>query len=236
MLEHAPPSPEAQDAESLSQVVYNRLCDRLMRAELRPHQRLKVRELSREMGMSETPVREALFQLAHQGALEIKPRYYIRVRRISVSEYEDIRDIRMQLEPLAAERALPFINDDDICEMERLHAQLLAAEASGNWPGALKANFDFHFGLYYRSEMPSLVEMLERLWIRVGPILSELYPEAAPTYGGRHQHEAVLDALRSRSAYALREAIRMDLVEGGQKLRRHLKAVEVDAENQGAKP
>lgn len=235
MLENAPPGPDTQDGESLSQVVYKRLRDRLMRAELHPHQRLKVRDLSREMGVSETPVREALFQLAHEGALEIKPRYYIRVRRISVREYEDIRDIRMQLEPLAAERALPFIGDDDIREMERLHTQLLAAEAAGDWPRALQANFDFHFWLYYRSAMPSLVELLEQLWIRVGPILSELYPEAAPTYGGRHQHEAVLDALSARSAFALREAIRMDLAEGGQKLRRHLKAIEADAENQGAK-
>lgn len=69
------PDPEA--SESLSRVVYDRLRDKLMRAELHPHQRLKVRELSREMGTSETPVREALFQLAHQGAIEIKPRFFL---------------------------------------------------------------------------------------------------------------------------------------------------------------
>jgi len=221
-----PPSPETDESESLSRVVYNRLRDALMRAELRPHQRLKVRELSREMGTSETPVREALFQLAHQGAIEIRPRFYIRVRRVTALEYEEIRDIRLQLEPMAAERALPFITDADIAELEAQHAKLVAAEASGDWPAALQANFDFHFGLYYKSHMPTLVEVLEGLWIRIGPILSELYPEAVPTYGGRHQHELVLDALHARSAFALREAIRMDLMEGGRKLRRHLKAVE----------
>ena len=228
-LEHA-----EDEAESLSRVVYSRLRDLLMRAELRPHQRLKVRDLSRQMGMSETPVREALFQLAHQGAIEIKPRFYIRVRRISSREYEDIRDIRLQLEPMAAERALPFLTDKDINKLEELHRSLVEAEAAGDWPTALRANLDFHFGLYYKSGMPTLVEVLEGLWIRIGPILSELYPSAVPTYGGRHGHENVLDALRSRSAFALREAIRMDLLEGGRKLRNHLKEVEASGVLEGA--
>ncbi|AVO38214.1 GntR family transcriptional regulator [Pukyongiella litopenaei] len=223
-----------EEGESLSTVVYSRLRDALMRAELRPHQRLKVRDLSREMGTSETPVREALFQLAHQGAIEIKPRFYIRVRRIGSAEYEDIRDIRLQLEPMASERALPFITDEDVAKLEALHQLLVESEASGDWQTALQANFDFHFGLYYKSGMPTLIEVLEGLWIRIGPILSELYPEAKPTYGGRHQHENVLEALRARSAFALREAIRMDLMEGGRKLRKHIQAVEASGILEGA--
>ena len=54
----------------LSDAVYQRLRTALMRAELLPHQRFKVRELAREMGTSETPVREALIQLAHEGAID----------------------------------------------------------------------------------------------------------------------------------------------------------------------
>ena len=52
------------DPLPLSEVVYARLRQSLMRAELKPHERLKVRDLARQMGTSETPVREALFQLA----------------------------------------------------------------------------------------------------------------------------------------------------------------------------
>ena len=62
------------DNEPLSEVVYARLRRALMRAELKPHERLKVRDLAQQMGTSETPVREALFQLAHEGAIEIRPR------------------------------------------------------------------------------------------------------------------------------------------------------------------
>ncbi|MGH1424273.1 MAG: GntR family transcriptional regulator [Pseudooceanicola sp.] len=215
-------TPPIDDAESLSGQVYYRLRNALMRAELRPHQRLKVRDLSREMGTSETPVREALFQLSHEGAIEIKPRFYIRVRRVSAKEYRDIRDIRMKLEPMAAERALPFLTEADIDKLENHHADLVAAEASGDWHTALQANFDFHFGLYQLCRMPTLVQALQSLWIQIGPILSELYPGAAPTYAERHQHENVIEALRARDSHALRDAIRMDLIEGGRNLLTHL--------------
>lgn len=200
-----------------------------MRAELLPLQRLKVRELARTMGTSETPVREALFQLAHEGAIEIKPRYYIRVRRPSLQEYTEIRDIRMMLEPMAAERALPHIDEVVIEELARTHDMLIAAEAASDWPTALQANFDFHFGLYSRSGMAALTGVLEGLWIRIGPLLSELYPNASPSYADRHQHLNVLDALRAGDSYSLREAIRMDLMEGGNNLRRHLAATQSEA-------
>jgi DNA-binding GntR family transcriptional regulator len=216
------------DTASLSAQVYGRLRTALMRADLKPNQRLKIRELAVSMGTSETPVREAIIQLAYEGAIEIKPRHYVRVRRATLAEYLEIRDIRLNLEPLAAERALPHITEQDIAELAEAHRRLREAEVSGDWVTAVQANFDFHFGLYYRSSMPTLIPMLESLWIRIGPLLSELYPDAHPTYTERHQHENVLEALHARDAYSLREAIRQDLLEGGRNLVRHL-------ETQGSK-
>ncbi|MDF1794557.1 MAG: GntR family transcriptional regulator [Thalassobaculaceae bacterium] len=226
MDDRTPLPTDEDETSSLSEIVYAKLRQSLMRAELKPHERLKVRNLAQQMGTSETPVREALFQLAHEGAIEIRPRYYIRVRRLSYAEYTEIRDIRMNLEPFAAERALPHIDDAVIDQLAASHDALVEAEATGDWRTALQTNFDFHFGLYTRSGMPTLTEVLEGLWIRVGPLLSDLYPDAHPTYADRHQHLNVLDALRARDAYALREAIRMDLMEGGQNLRQHLKEYE----------
>ncbi|MBL4571775.1 MAG: GntR family transcriptional regulator [Gammaproteobacteria bacterium] len=222
-----PAADSGESNSSLSEVVYVQLRTALMRAEFAPHQRLKVRELAQQMGTSETPVREALFQLAHERAIEIKPRYYIRVRRLTKREYFEIRDIRMQLEPLAAERALPRIDDAMIDQLAEIHEELIAAEAAGDWQTALHKNFDFHFGLYTCSGMATLIEVLESLWIRIGPLLRELYPDACPSYEDKHQHVYVLNALRARDAYALREAIRMDLIEGGRNLVRRL--TEIDA-------
>jgi len=214
------------DHQILSDAVYRRLREQLMRAELVPKQRLKVRALAQTMGTSETPVREALMQLAREGAIEIKPRHYIRVYDVAYREYQEIRDMRLALEAMAAEKALPHLRDQDIQTLEAHHHQLVAAEHAGDWRTALQANFDFHFDLYRKSNAAPLVRVLEGLWVRIGPLLSTLYPDAKPTYVGRHQHENVLDALRARDAYGLRMAIHQDLIEGGAALANRLKTLE----------
>lgn len=204
----------------LAETIYGRLRSALMRAELVPHQRLKVRDLAQQMGTSETPVREALVQLAREGALEVRPRFFIRVPRLTAAEYRDIRDIRLELEPMAAERAMFGIDADAIDRLEALHERLIAAEVRGDWRAALDANKDFHFGLFEKAGMPPLIQVLEGLWARVGPMLSQLYPSAPPAYPDGHQHLAILDALRRRDPYALRLAMRLDLIEGGRNLLR----------------
>lgn len=139
------------EAQSLADRVYEQLRTALMRTELEPHQRLKIRDLAARLGTSETPVREALFQLVRDGAVELKPRHYVRVRRLSLAEYLEIRDIRLKLEPLAAERALPHVDDATLEHLDHTHRRLIAAEQSDDFREALQMNFAFHFGIYWRS-------------------------------------------------------------------------------------
>jgi len=189
---------ERVEAPSRSDRVYRQLRERLMRSILKPHQRLRIRELAAVLGTSETLVREAIFQLVRDGGLELKPYHYIRVRRLSLAEYFELRDIRLLLEPLAAERALEHI------DAAMIHKTLIAAEKNRDYYSAIQAKFDFHFGIYLRSGMPQLIGLLGNLWTQVGPMLNHLYPHGHPTYDGRHQHEHVLKALRARRCCAER--------------------------------
>src|SRR5499433_3624669 len=102
---------ERVESPSRSDRVYRQLRERLMRGILKPHQRLRIRELAAALGTSETPVREAIFQLVRDGGLELKPHHYIRVRRLSLAEYFERRETRLPREPLPAERALERIDD-----------------------------------------------------------------------------------------------------------------------------
>lgn len=218
----------------LSDSVYQRLRRQLMRAELVPHQRLKIRDLAQEMGTSETPVREALIQLARDGAVEIRPRHYIRIRRQSWLDYTRIRSLRLLLEPMAALEALPQVSLYDREQLSALHQRLRAAEDAGDWAAALQANADFHFTLYHRSGNAHLIGVIETLWMRIGPLLSELYPHAAPQYPGRHQHEVILEALARGDGKTLQEAIRLDLTEGGARLWARLQMLDIGQTGQAA--
>ena len=115
---------------------------------------------------------------------------------------------------------------DGIDLLERLHQKLVAAEEAKDYETAVRANFDFHFGLYRQSNMPALIGMLENLWIQHGPMLNHLYPDGHPTYDEDHQHVNVLKALRAGDVEALCTAVHEDLVEGGRMFLAHLQELE----------
>jgi DNA-binding GntR family transcriptional regulator len=211
---------------NLASQIYEHLREQLMSATFQPGQRLKIRDLAKSLGTSETPVREALIQLVRDRALEMKEGYFIRVRQISLADYMELRDIRLSLEPLAAERAIPHLDAAAIKELTATHRKLVQAEKARDWQAALQHNFDFHFGIYRRADMPQLTEMLDRIWMQVGPMLNFLYPHGHPRYEGPHQHVNVLKALQERDVKAVRAAIKADLVEGGRDFVRVLEEIE----------
>jgi DNA-binding GntR family transcriptional regulator len=89
---------------------------------------------------------------------------------------------------------------------------------SGDYEIATLANFQFHFLIYRASQMSDLVAILESVWLRNGPLLKYLYPHAAPTYPGPHQHLILMEALRRRDPAAARHAVQDDMIEGGARL------------------
>jgi len=217
---------EQVDGQSRTDRVYRQMRDRLMRGIFRPHQRLRIKELSQAFGTSETPVREAIFQLIRDGAVEAKTHSYFRVRKLSAAEYLELREIRLLLEPQAARRALENLTETEFCQLEHLHENLIAAEKAHDYETAVRVNFDFHFGLYRHSRMPALIAILENLWIQHGPMLNHLYPEGHPVYDNEHQHLSILRALRRHDADALCWAVREDMIQGGRKFVAHLQELE----------
>ncbi len=206
------------DRESLGSRVHAELREALLTGRFRPGQRLKISELSEAMGVSETPVREAVMQLVREGGLQMQAGRTPTVVRLGLERYLELREIRLLLEGLATERATLRLDDADIAGLERIHAELVEAERQGDWQAALRTNYRFHATIYRAAAMPDLLTILEGIWLKNGPLITLMYPLAPPTYDGRHQHENVLDALRRRDPAAAREAIRADTLEGGRLL------------------
>jgi DNA-binding GntR family transcriptional regulator len=207
---------------SLNDRVYETLRAALLEGRLRPHQRLKIRDLAATMGVSETPVREAVMQLVRERALTLQTSRSLTVPRLSASQYLELRQIRLELEGLAAARAAGQVSTRDIAALAKLHDRLLKAEETGNAAEAVRSNWHFHARLYEAAAMPELFHLIQGLWLRNGPLLTYLYPHAAPTYPGRHRHLDVLDALRAGDGAGVRAAIQADMIEGGAALLRLL--------------
>ena len=206
------------DRESLTNRVRRQLREALMAGRFWPGQRLRIHELAAALGVSQTPVREAILQLSCEGGLEMRSSQAITVTRLSVSRYKELREVRLLLEGLATEKATPLMLSSDLAKLEELHEALVAAEHKGDHETATLTNYHFHFLIYRNSQMSDLVSILEGIWLRNGPLLKFLYPHAAPAYRGPHQHLVLMKALRQRDATAARQAIQDDILEGGAQL------------------
>ncbi len=116
------------DRENLTTRVYDELRNALMEGRFRPKHRFKLRELAQSLGVSVTPVREALMQLVRERALEMKAARSIEVAQLTLAQYTELREIRYLLEGLAAEKAATLITAGEIRDLTRLHQQLRSAE------------------------------------------------------------------------------------------------------------
>ncbi len=217
---------EAVARDNLTARVYNQLRKALMEGRFWPGHRLKIRELASAMGVSETPVREAVLQLVCEKGLTMQAARSFTVAELTLGQYLELRDIRPHLEGMAAEAATTKISKQTIKTLERLHRTLIEAEEASRWFDAVHANWEFHHTLYQAADLPELLSILETIWLRNGPLVNYHYPHARPTYPGPHQHLAVLEALKARNPAGVREAIQADMIEGGARLVQLLQRLE----------
>ena len=101
----------------LGEVAYEALRDAIVKRQLLPGDRLMETELANEMGISRTPVREAMRRLETDGYVVIQPRKGSYVADISIKDIEDVFEIRTVLEMLAARNAAERATDDEIGEL-----------------------------------------------------------------------------------------------------------------------
>lgn len=205
---------------TLGDEAYDQLCHALRSGQLRPGQPITVRGVAEALGVSLTPAREAMGRLSAEGVLAEGPNRTVLVPRLTLRDYQELMMIRLALEPLAAGRAAQQMSKVDLAALRALQDRLRAAHAARDYKLVLSCNRDFHFFLYGRSEMPTLVQILESIWLRMGPTLTLLH-EAAHAGGvwtGDTNHREVLAGIGRRDASRVERAIRKDLEDGSERL------------------
>ncbi|WP_256432929.1 GntR family transcriptional regulator [Martelella soudanensis] len=211
---------------SLSERIYAHLRLELMSGLHPPGMRLSIRRLASEFNTSPTPVREAIFQLVREGALELRPGYQPRVPVLDVPVYLNIRETRLPLERLAGELAAVHITAEEIEALREYHRRFQQGEADEQWRDALIANQNFHFAIYNASQNPVLVRVIENLWLLAGPIVNSQYPNVREASSDMHPHLLVIDALERRSPADTGELLVQDLREGSYRILRQMEETE----------
>ena len=110
--------------ELLSQKVYRALKTEIIKGSLKPGTKLSEGKIAKQMGVSRTPIREALRELAAEGFVKISPNQGVMVSNASVEDVQEVLQIRGVLEGLAARLAIKTINEENIKELEKYQKRM----------------------------------------------------------------------------------------------------------------
>ena len=181
-----------------------------------PGEQISLRGIASAFGVSVMPVREAVHRLTAEQALKLTPKRALRVPMMTVSQFREITTIRINLEGLATERAAQLLSAAAIAKIAMLNS-LFSEEMAKPKPDGAKLivlNKAFHFAVYDGARMPTLMKLIEVLWVRIGPILNyDLRSGSRRVSDGvaASHHGRLVEALMQNDSAAARDALRGDI-------------------------
>ncbi|WP_263771578.1 GntR family transcriptional regulator [Propionivibrio soli] len=192
---------------TLHNVVVSRIRDMIIEGQLPVGARIHEGQLGQQLGVSRTPLREALKVLATEGLIELIPSRGAFVRKLTIKDARDMLDVLSTLEAMAGPMACQNASDDDIREVRRLHNEMLAYYQSRNRLEYFKRNQLIHSALISLAGNESLALVHEILQTRmkrirfIGDKTDESWAAAV------RDHEEMITALEARDGVRLAKAM-----------------------------
>ncbi len=190
------PAWPAVPSRAVTDDVYEAIRDRILRGELGPGHVLRQEELSGAMGVSRTPVREALMRLVSDGYVDRLHRRGFRVAGDSISELAALYPILAALETLACRTALPRVDAAHIRKLSQVNRAIARAVERGDARDAIGLNQQFHRLLYELCDNRRLIRLLDELSADVMRLEIWSFASETDRVETIGNHEAIIKALK----------------------------------------
>lgn len=196
--------------------VYARLRNAIMVGAVQPESTLTIRGLADCMGISPTPIREALRRLGSERAIELLGNRRISIPGMTPERFEEIVSLRRALEGHAARRALPYVSQVLIDELALIDDRMDGHVRAGDFDALTTSNHAFHRLLYTANPHQQAMPAIESVWLQLGPFQRRVIRDVRQFYLV-DRHKEILRALRERDCGALVRAIEDDIRDGIQR-------------------
>lgn len=197
---------QMNDYLPLRDVVFHTLRQAILRGELKPGERLMEIHLAQKLGVSRTPVREAIRKLELEGLVRMIPRKGAVVAEITISDLEDVLEVRMALEELAVKLACRMLTPEQLDEIGGLadeFEQTLYGEDVG---ACAQADMRFHEAIYAATGNGRLVQILNNLREQMYRYRMEYLKDRDAHQQLVQEHAEILEALAARDVERALEA------------------------------
>lgn len=216
--------------KTLNRQVYHELLRKLIEAEISLGAQLDERSLAAEMGVSRTPVREAIIQLVREGLVDYYPYRGHFVKMWTPKEVNDLFEVRKVLEALAVRLAVRKLSQDDLDEVRGIVDDIQAALRQGDIEGFSEADRCFHNTIIQKTGNQTLIDGLERLACQIQVIRT--IANRAPDLVERMLNEwpRIMTALETRDAERSAELMLSHIEDARKTVVGHLLELEAVAE------
>ncbi|MGQ9585062.1 MAG: GntR family transcriptional regulator [Anaerolineae bacterium] len=224
-------------AATLREWVVEQIQSDLVQGRLKPGDLLDQVAIAAKLGVSRTPVREALFLLEAQGVVEFDPRRGMSVRSLSPDDVEDDHLVLATLERLVAGLAVPRLTPSDLARMKGLMAQSEALLENGMTGELHKVNREFHQTLYQACGRPRLIQFLQaNLWTHTRHY-NRLFIDLPGAAAWRMDiHREILKACEAGDVARAQELVFQDDMETGRRVAAYLRQREAQEKSGEGEP
>lgn len=198
-MERKPLVPIKLDSyKPLRELVFESIREAIIGGQLPPGERLMEIQLAEEMGVSRTPVREAIRKLELEGLVVMIPRKGAYVSGLSMKDISDVFEIRSALEGLAAELASERITEEELENLERHLVRIAEGIEKGDITSVVEIDTDFHSMLYTASRNQRLGQIINNLREQI-----QRFRQTSLSYPGRmrvalEEHRRIVEAISAR--------------------------------------
>ena len=213
----------------LRDVVFQTLRQAILREDLAPGERLMEIPLANKLGVSRTPLREAIRMLEQEGLVVMIPRRGAQVAGISEKSLRDVLEVRKSLEKLAVELACERMTEEDMKEMNRAEEAFSAAVHEGDALRIAETDEQFHDVIYNSTGNTKLVQLLNNLREQMYRYRLEHIKDEKSRLSLLEEHQRMMAALRSRDVELAKKAAGEHIVNQENNVLRNLREQEDNA-------
>ena len=196
---------------ALHDMLVNHLRDMIIEGQLEPGTRLHEGQLGEQLGVSRTPLREAIKYLASEGLVELVPSRGAVVKRFSAADVKDMLTVLRALEELAGKLACELATDREIGEVRALHDEMIERYKHSDQ--------QIHLAIVRLARNPTLADIHQMLQTRLKRIRFVGHEGAEKWAAAVSEHEEMITALEARNAERLSEVLGRHLTKAWERVR-----------------
>lgn len=198
-------------AGSLAQRTYQCLREAIIGLAYRPGEALRKPDICERLGVSRSPVSEAIARLAAEGLVDVVPQAGTFVARFSMEEIREGAFLREAIELAAVEALAPVVTEAQLVALRRNLRVQAALVEDGDFAGFYKLDAEMHALILAFTGHRKLAQVADSAWVHVDRARQLVLPMAGRVVETLAEHQAVIEALEARDAEAARLAMRRHL-------------------------